>query len=83
MDLAKEAGFHTAAKYTALFENLYDRLARYPHSGAPRAILGKNIRVGIVFPYIVISRHSNIDDTVTVLRVLHGRRNITAKSISD
>jgi plasmid stabilization system protein ParE len=83
IDLAKAAGLNTAAKYTAPFENLYDRLAKYPDSGAPRPILGKDIRVGIVFPYIVIYRHRDIDDTVTVLRVLHGRRDFTAKSISD
>jgi toxin ParE1/3/4 len=45
--------------------------------------LGKEIRVGIVFPYLVIYRHSVADDTVTVLRVIHGRRNIIAGSISD
>jgi plasmid stabilization system protein ParE len=31
----------------------------------------------------VIYRHHEADDIVTVLRVVHGRRNITAKLISD
>jgi toxin ParE1/3/4 len=53
-DLAKAAGMLVAAKYTALFENLYERLAEYPASGAPRPVLGDNIRIGIVLPYIVI-----------------------------
>jgi plasmid stabilization system protein ParE len=46
VDLAKAAGIDIAAKYTALFENLYDRLAKHPASGAPRLGLGKNIRIG-------------------------------------
>ncbi len=62
---------------------LYDRLAEHPDSGAPRPGLGTDIRIGIVLPYIVIYRHHEADDIVTVLRVLHGRRNITAKLISD
>jgi len=82
-DLAKAAGIDIAAKYTALFEKLYDRLAKHPDSGAPRPGLGKDIRIGIVLPYIVIYRHHKADDVVTVLRVVHGRRNITAKLISD
>jgi plasmid stabilization system protein ParE len=82
-DLAKAAGIHIAAKYTALFEKLYDRLAEHPDSGAPRPGLGKDIRIGIVLPYIVIYRHHQAEDVVTVLRVVHGRRNITAKLISD
>jgi toxin ParE1/3/4 len=79
MDLLKVAGLNTAAKYTALFERLFDRLAEFPQSGSPRRSFGKDIRIGIVFPYLVIYRHREADDTVTVLRVIHGRRNITLK----
>ena len=49
----------------------------------PRPALGKDIRIGIVLPYIVIYRRREADDTVTVLRVVHGHRNITTKLISD
>jgi toxin ParE1/3/4 len=83
VDLAKAAGIHIAANYTALFENLYDQLAAYPDCGAPRPGLGKDIRIGIVLPYIIIYRHHEADDIVTVLRIVHGHRNITAKLISD
>jgi toxin ParE1/3/4 len=62
-DLAKAAGIPTAEKYSARFESLFDRLAKYPHSGALRRSLGKDIRVGIVFPYIVIYQHREADDT--------------------
>jgi toxin ParE1/3/4 len=43
----------------------------------PRLALGPNTRVAIVFPYILIYEYVTHDDTVTVLRILHGRRNVT------
>jgi toxin ParE1/3/4 len=76
-DLAAKGGRRLAAKYDDLFERLYDRLGDYPGSGAPRRALGSDIRIGIVSPYIVIYRHRADDDTVTVLRIVHGRRRIT------
>jgi toxin ParE1/3/4 len=75
-DLATKAGWNVAFKYDRLFERLYDRLADHPLSGAPRPVLGPNIRIGIVSPYIVIYRGER-DDVVTVLRIVHGRRRIT------
>ena len=78
-DLAAKAGWRTAAKYDELFERLYDRLADHPHSGAPRPALGRNIRIGIVTPFIVIYRNDDDSDTVTVLRIVHGRRRITGR----
>jgi toxin ParE1/3/4 len=45
--------------------------------------LGSNIRIGIVSPYIVIYRHSEGDDTVTLLRIVHGRRKITGKMLAE
>lgn len=82
-DLAKSAGLGVATKYTAAFERLYDRLAEHPASGPPRPSLGRGIRIAIVLPYVVIYRYDPAADLVTVLRIVHGRRNITAKLISD
>ncbi len=48
-----------------------------------RPAIGQNIRIGIVSPYIVIYRYSERDDTVTVLRLVHGRRRITGKLLSE
>ena len=39
----------------------------------PRA----GVRIGIVPPYIVIYRYTEDNDIVTILRIVHGRRNIT------
>jgi toxin ParE1/3/4 len=81
--LAVKAGRRTAARYNGLIERLYDRLGAHPGIGAPRPALGRNIRIGIVSPYIVIYRHTDADDTVTVLRVVHGRRRITGALLSE
>jgi len=77
--LAAKAGYNVAATYIAAVEKLYDRLADHPDSGAPRPALGPHIRVGFVSPYIVIYEHTEPDDTVTILRIVHGRRRITGK----
>jgi plasmid stabilization system protein ParE len=83
LDLIRAAGLHTAEKYTALFERIFDLLADFPQSGSNRSSFGKDIRIGIVSPYLVIYRYRETSDTVTVLRVIHGRRNVTAKLISE
>jgi toxin ParE1/3/4 len=81
--LARNAGAVVASRYTMLFERLYERLAEYPDSGALRPALGHNIRVGVVAPFIVMYRHERDADTVTVLRIVHGRRRIAGNLLSD
>ena len=78
-DLASKAGAKTAIKYDRLFERLYDRLADHPASGPRRRALGPDTRVGIVSPFIVIDNYSEREDIVTILRILHGGRDITRK----
>lgn len=80
--LEREAGRATALKYERSFDRLYDRLANFPESGAPRPALGFNIRVGIVPPYIVFYRHVAADDIAAIIRILHGSRQITRKLLS-
>jgi plasmid stabilization system protein ParE len=48
------------------------RLTEFPDLGPPRPRLGRGVRIRIVAPSVAIYEHKN--DTVTVLRVLHGRR---------
>jgi toxin ParE1/3/4 len=81
IDLAAKAGRFVAAKYDWLFNRLYDRLADYPNSGAARPALGDDIRIGIVTPFIVIYRYAEVSDTVTVLRVVDGRRRISGRML--
>ena len=80
--LIRHAGLAAAARYNSLFESLYHRLAAYPESGAPRPLLGRNIRIGIVPPYIIIYEHEHGAESLTVLRVVHGRRKISGKMLS-
>ena len=82
-DLAAKAGWQTATRYDSLFERLYDRLAAHPDSGAPRPTLGRNIRIGIVAPYIIIYRNDHDQDTVTILRIVHGRRRISGQMLGS
>ena len=76
-DLGSKAGVSVAARYNADFARLYERLSDYPNSGSPRRSLGAHVRVCVVSPYVVIYEHIEADDTVTIMRIVHGRREIT------
>ena len=82
-DLYGKAGNRTVIKYRILLRQLYDRLAEYPESGVTRPVLGPNIRIGIVLPYIVIYEHVRATNLVTILRIVHGHRKISGKLLSD
>jgi toxin ParE1/3/4 len=82
-ELRTKAGLHTAAKFRALFQEVYERLGVHPASGPPRPALGADVRIGIVSPYIVFYEHSAADDTVNVMRIIHGRRRITGRLLRE
>jgi plasmid stabilization system protein ParE len=73
--LVANAGFRITQRYVAAFDALYDRLADFPDSCPSRPALGPRVRVALVAPFMVAYDHHN--GTVTVLRILHGKRNIT------
>ena len=78
---AGRAGQGIAARYVAAFDGLYDRLAMHHASGPARAALGPNIRIAIVSPYIAIHEHDPRADSVTVPRIVHGRRKISGQTL--
>jgi toxin ParE1/3/4 len=78
-DLADKAGARVAARYDAEFDRLYRRLESFPTSGSPRPALGAGVRIGVVPPFIVIYEYFEADDTVTILRLVHGRREVTRR----
>ena len=78
--LRQQAGDNVARRYAAEFDAIYDRLADFPGSGPRRTALGPDTRIVIVPPYVMI--YDFVDDTVTILRVVHGKREITATLIS-
>ena len=49
----------------------------FPRVARPRPGLGLEIRSAAVKPYVVLHRYDRAADTVFILRVLHGRRQIT------
>ncbi len=73
--LASKAGYATAERYAAAFKAAYRRLSDFPGSGSPRPALGERVRIASIQPFVVIYEHA--DDGVTILRVLHGKRDIT------
>jgi len=82
-DIVANAGSRVAADYASSFAALYDRLASFPDSGAPRPILGRHVRMGVVSPYLVFYRHVPGSDLVGVIRTLHGKRNITRRLLGS
>ena len=79
--LERVAGSRVAESYSHRFRTTVARLTELPGSGAPRTELGTNVRIVIVSPYILIYDYALDDDTVVLLRILHGRRNITRQLV--
>jgi toxin ParE1/3/4 len=79
--LHKEAGAPVAASYVSKLAATIERLVESPRIGAPRPALGPDARIGIVRPYVLIYDFTVASDTLTLLRVVHGRRNITRRLI--
>jgi len=74
--LTREAGPNVAAKYRRELLRIFALLRDQPGLGARRPKLGRGVRLTIIAPYLVFYRHD--DRTATILRVLHGRRKISA-----
>jgi toxin ParE1/3/4 len=74
--LHREAGVRVAEDYGRRFQQTLARLLDFPETGAPRPILGRHTRSAIVQPFLLIYDFSREDDVLTLLRILHGRRNI-------
>ncbi len=79
--LADKAGSSVAARYRGEIERLFERLAQFPRSGATRRSLGRNTRIAVVPPYVVI--YDLVSDEVRILRIVDGRRNITRQLVRE
>jgi toxin ParE1/3/4 len=53
----------------------------FPKSGARRPGLGRDARIGVVAPYVVVYDYQQ--DTVMILRIVDGRRNITRRLVRE
>ena len=76
--LVRQAGPRVARKYADAFDEAIARLEDMPCTAAPRSELGANVRITIVSPYLIVHEHQRGEEALYVLRVVHGRRNITA-----
>ena len=79
--LTERAGQPVADDYTAQFRSAFERLTDHPRSGSPRSRFGRNVRIIVVRPYIVIYRAQS--DDVVILRVMHGHRKITRRTVTE
>jgi plasmid stabilization system protein ParE len=75
--LSSVAGNKAAAKYAARLQATANRLADFPGIGAPRPQLGTETRLVVLKPYLIFYDGGPQSETVHVLRILHGSRNIT------
>ena len=76
------AGARTARDYDTRFKRTIDNLAISPGIGSPRPHLGPHTRIIIVRRYLIFYDGGPDGDTVHVLRILHGSRNITPEIIA-
>lgn len=77
--LAEVAGSQTASRWHDALWSAIDGIADFPGAGAPRPSLGKHVRINVVAPYIVVYEHGPGSAQDFVLRVLHGRRDVTRR----
>ena len=79
--LANVAGTRTAERHFLRIQQTIERLVDWPEATQRRPELGHNVRLAVVAPFVVIYRYESENDVLTILRVLHGRRNVTNQMI--
>lgn len=79
--LEQEAGARTVLSYAKRFRKTLLSLAEFPGAGTLRPALGRKARISIVYPYVLIYDYDDGGDTLVLLRILHGRRNITKRLV--
>ncbi len=71
-----------ASDYETQFLAAVHRLEEFPGTGAPRPLLGSNIRIIVVLPYLVIYRGEPESEIIEIVRIIHGSRNITTRMLA-
>ena len=80
--LAEVAGEPVARKYNLDIRRNIRQLVDTPGIGAPRGKLGRGIRMLVVSPYLIVYDGGPKAKSVIVLRILHGSRRITRRTIA-
>ena len=69
-----------AVRLVDALERRWDLLTLHPFSGAPRDDIAPGIRHLVVGDYLTLYR---VGDSIEILRVLHGHRNIEADDVGS
>lgn len=75
------AGLAVAERYASDLQTVYERLEMFPATGVSRPNLGHNVRIVMLDLDVVFYRLLAHEETVTIVRVLDGRRNITRRLV--
>jgi toxin ParE1/3/4 len=75
-DKIAERNAARAVTYVRELQERCLRIAELPHAGPPRPQWGEGIRIAINGKYVIVYRVR--DETVQVLRVVHGARDLDA-----
>ena len=73
------AGKPVALRYGERFRNAFRHLVDFPETGAKRPRPHADMRIWAVAPYVIFYRFTGDDDTIRLVRILHGRRNVTER----
>ena len=66
----------TARKYEMLIQRAVDSLRDIPGAGPPRREFGSHVRMVIVRPYLIFYEGLPEAEDISILRILHGARDI-------
>jgi len=75
------SGTRTAERYRNQFQKKIADLQRWPEVAPLWPALGPETRIVVVKPYLLIYDYNRFDDLVSILRIVHGRRNVTDQLI--
>jgi plasmid stabilization system protein ParE len=81
--LEREAGKAVALRYVERFRTAFSHLMSFPEIGARRRKLHADIRIWAIAPYVIFYQFAANTETVTVVRILHSRRDITGRLSRD
>ena len=76
--LVQAAGNSTAERYGERFRAAFRQLSD-PGSGSPRPQFGESMRLWSVPPYLIFYRHARSEATVSIIRIIDGRRRLSDK----
>jgi plasmid stabilization system protein ParE len=77
--LRHEAGEVAALRYGHRFSSALQLLVEFPLMGVARPAFGPTMRLWPVDPYLMFYRFDGSNDLVSLIRILDGRREISAR----